>query len=92
MLRSWWSSNGNHSTRGSAELSSEKEMELAVQALRLNTLSKLLFRDCVAFDSLVRDVFPGIQFTGSGHEKLTAVVKESFAALGLQYNERQVCT
>ncbi|XP_034239710.1 cytoplasmic dynein 2 heavy chain 1 [Thrips palmi] len=88
MLRNWWSSNGNH-TRGNAELSNEREMELAVQALRLNTLSKLLFRDCLAFDALVKDVFPGIQFTASGHEKLAATVKESFSALGLQYNERQ---
>lgn len=91
MLRSWWGTNGNHVPRGNAEISIEKEMELAVQALRLNTLSKLLFRDCLGFDTLVKDVFPGIQFTGSGHEKLKAVVKDSFSALGLQYNEREVC-
>ena len=65
-------------------------MELAVQALRLNTLSKLLFIDCLSFDALVKDVFPGIPFISSGHEKLTAVLKESFSALGLQYNNRQV--
>lgn len=90
MLRNWW--NSSRSSSGlKAELSSDTEMELAVQALRLNTLSKLLFRDCLAFDALVKDTFPGTQFISSGHEKLTAFLKESFTALGLYYNERQVC-
>lgn len=92
ILRNWWSTSGDNVSRGNDELSKEKEMELAVQALRLNTLSKLLFKDCLSFDHLVRDVFPEIQFISSGHEKLTAVLKESFSALGLQYNDRQVCS
>jgi len=66
------------------------EKELVVQALRLNTLSKLTFADCVRFDSLVQDVFPGVQFTSSGYEELTAALKESCSDLGLLYNENQV--
>ncbi|KAE8745286.1 hypothetical protein FOCC_FOCC007971 [Frankliniella occidentalis] len=89
MLRNWWSIYSNADVRSDVVLSRETEMELAVQALRLNTLSKLLFRDCVVFDALVQDVFPGIKFVSSGHEKLATVLKESFLALGLQYNKRQ---
>jgi dynein heavy chain 2 len=66
------------------------ERELVVQALRLNTLSKLTFADCTRFDSLVRDVFPGVRFTSSGYEELTAALKESFSDLGLLCNENQV--
>jgi dynein heavy chain 2 len=68
----------------------DAEKELVVQALRLNTLSKLTFADCARFDSLVRDVFPGVQFTSSGYEELTAALKESFSDLGLLFNENQV--
>jgi dynein heavy chain 2 len=66
------------------------EKELIVQALRLNTLSKLTFADCARFDSLVRDVFPGVHFTSSGYKELTAALKESFGDLGLLCNENQV--
>ncbi|KAK3929891.1 Cytoplasmic dynein 2 heavy chain 1 [Frankliniella fusca] len=89
MLRNWWSTYDDSNVRSDVVLSKETEMELAVQALRLNTLSKLLFRDCVAFDALVQDVFPGINFISSGHEKLVAVLKETFSTLGLHYNKRQ---
>ncbi|XP_069679211.1 cytoplasmic dynein 2 heavy chain 1 isoform X2 [Periplaneta americana] len=71
-------------------LEEEGEMELVVQALRLNTLSKLTFADCARFDSLVRDVFPGVPFTSSGYEELTAALQESCNDLGLLYNEEQM--
>jgi hypothetical protein len=38
----------------------------------------------------VRDVFPGVGFTSSGYEELTAALKESFDDLGLLCNENQV--
>lgn len=66
------------------------EKELVVQALRLNTLSKLTFADCARFDSLVQDVFPDVRFTSSGYEELTAALKESCNDLGLLCNENQV--
>ncbi|XP_041850617.1 cytoplasmic dynein 2 heavy chain 1 [Melanotaenia boesemani] len=40
-----------------------QESSLVVQALRLNTMSKLTFADSSRFDALVRDVFSGINFT-----------------------------
>lgn len=75
---------------GKGSLDENAEKELVVQALRLNTLSKLTFADCARFDSLVRDVFPGVHFTSSGYEELTAALKESFSDLGLLCNENQV--
>nr|CAD7430090.1 unnamed protein product [Timema monikensis] len=71
-----------------AQLDKEAEMELV--ALRLNTLSKLTFTDCAGFDGIVRDMFPGIPFTSSGYETLTAALKESYAEFGLLYNESQL--
>uniref|UniRef100_H2M4S9 Cytoplasmic dynein 2 heavy chain 1 n=1 Tax=Oryzias latipes TaxID=8090 RepID=H2M4S9_ORYLA len=42
----------------------EKESNsLVVQALRLNTMSKLTFADSSRFDALVKDVFTGVDFT-----------------------------
>uniref|UniRef100_A0A3Q1I1J7 Cytoplasmic dynein 2 heavy chain 1 n=1 Tax=Anabas testudineus TaxID=64144 RepID=A0A3Q1I1J7_ANATE len=40
-----------------------QESSLVVQALRLNTMSKLTFADSSRFDALVRDVFSGVNFT-----------------------------
>ena len=39
---------------GSGEIGQERESEIVVQALRLNTLSKLTFADCIRFDGLIR--------------------------------------
>lgn len=64
-------------------------MELVVQALRLNTLSKLTFADGLRFDTLVKDVFPGIPFSSRGYDDLTSAVKESCVELGLLHNENQ---
>ncbi|KAM4743047.1 cytoplasmic dynein 2 heavy chain 1 isoform 3-T4 [Anableps anableps] len=40
-----------------------QESNLVVQALRLNTMSKLTFADSSRFDALVSDVFSGVNFT-----------------------------
>uniref|UniRef100_A0A3Q1BV91 Cytoplasmic dynein 2 heavy chain 1 n=1 Tax=Amphiprion ocellaris TaxID=80972 RepID=A0A3Q1BV91_AMPOC len=40
-----------------------QESSLVVQALRLNTMSKLTFADSSRFDALVKDVFSGVSFT-----------------------------
>ncbi len=47
------------------------EAKLIVQAVRLNTHSKLTFSDSVRFDGLIRDVFPNVQFEDFVYEKLT---------------------
>ncbi|TMS07235.1 Cytoplasmic dynein 2 heavy chain 1 [Larimichthys crocea] len=49
--------------RRSQEKDKIQESSLVVQALRLNTMSKLTFADSTRFDALVRDVFSGVNFT-----------------------------
>lgn len=66
------------------------EMEIAVEALRFNTLSKLTFADCALFDNLVRDVFVGVEFVSSEFQKLTEALRSSCEELGLQVSEHQV--
>lgn len=66
-----------------------KEAEIVVQALRLNTLSKLTFSDSIRFDSLIKDVFPGVMFNNAGYEELKVAIRESCVELGLNVNENQ---
>lgn len=68
----------------------QQEIELVVQSLRVNTLSKLTYNDSTRFDSLVRDVFIGIPFVTMGLETLSTALEESIIDLGLQMNPRQV--
>ncbi|XP_037796301.1 LOW QUALITY PROTEIN: cytoplasmic dynein 2 heavy chain 1-like [Penaeus monodon] len=66
------------------------EAELVVQALRLNTLSKLTFSDSSRFDDLVKDVFPDVKFRGVGYEDLASILQEVFTEMGLIPNDRQI--
>ncbi|XP_068082912.1 cytoplasmic dynein 2 heavy chain 1 [Anabrus simplex] len=77
-------------TSGLGALDEAGEMELVVQALRLNTLSKLTFADSSRFDSLVKDIFPGVTFTSGGYEKLTSALQDSCNELGLLPNKNQI--
>ena len=54
------------------------ESDIVVQALRLNTLSKLTYGDSIRFDTLVKDVFPDVEFKNEGYEDLKAALRESF--------------
>lgn len=65
-------------------------MALAVKALRLNTLSKLTSADSKNFDSLVKDMFPGVPFEATHQEKLALAIKKSYNDLHLVYNPQQV--
>ncbi|GLV36074.1 beethoven [Carabus blaptoides fortunei] len=80
--------------KGTTELTQpdllEKEMQLAVQALRVNTLSKLTYSDSKRFDAIVSDVFIGVSFENTGHETLINALQESCTELGLQINDRQI--
>lgn len=52
------------------------EAKLVVQALRINTLSKLTFSDAIRFDGILQDVFPGVEFKDIEYEVLReALVK-----------------
>ncbi|XP_042221258.1 cytoplasmic dynein 2 heavy chain 1-like isoform X2 [Homarus americanus] len=66
------------------------ESELVVQALRLNTLSKLTFSDSSRFDELVQDVFPDVKFRGVGYEDLAKILQETFIEMSLIPNDRQI--
>ena len=66
------------------------ELRLVVQALRLNTLSKLTFADSKRFDSLVRDVFPGVPFRDVEYVELEAALREVCRENNLVVIESQV--
>lgn len=70
--------------------SDQSEMALAVKALRLNTLSKLTSADSKTFDSLVKDMFPGVPFEAPHQEKLALAIRKSYNDLHLVYNPQQV--
>jgi dynein heavy chain 2 len=69
-----------------------EECSVAVQALELNTISKLTFDDSVLFKSLVSDIFPEVQITNSPliHDTLTQKIRRAAEDMGLQINQRQV--
>lgn len=43
-----------------ASISADREIEIVVQTLQLNTLSKLTFADSERFQNLLDDIFPGV--------------------------------
>ncbi|RXM28913.1 Cytoplasmic dynein 2 heavy chain 1 [Acipenser ruthenus] len=61
-----------------------KESHIVVQALRLNTMSKLTFTDCSRFDALVRDVFPGVDFKDVEYKELTTALQAVFEEAKLE--------
>lgn len=61
-----------------------------VQALRLNTTSKLTFADCTRFDELVKDVFPGTDSKDVEYAELTAALEQVFEEANLEIISTQV--
>ncbi|XP_064610087.1 cytoplasmic dynein 2 heavy chain 1-like isoform X3 [Liolophura sinensis] len=80
--------NTKKNTPGKVEAS--VEAKIVVQAVRINTLSKLTFSDSIRFDALVRDIFPGVQFKDIEYETLGAAIKEVCKECNLLVNEGQV--
>ena len=76
----------------STTVSSEVEVRVVVQVLRLNTLSKLTFADRQRFDALVRDVFTGVEFRDVEYGALEAALRETSRANNLVVIDRQVCS
>jgi len=68
----------------------ETEMKIAVQALRLNTHSKLTFADSKRFDSLIKDVFPDVSFQDVEYHDLDKALREACAEANLVVIESQV--
>jgi dynein heavy chain 2 len=58
------------------KIDSATEAKIVVQALRINTMSKLTFADSERFDALLRDVFPGVEFRDIEYDDLRAKLKE----------------
>ncbi|XP_052360063.1 cytoplasmic dynein 2 heavy chain 1 isoform X2 [Oncorhynchus keta] len=61
-----------------------KESVLVVQALRLNTMSKLTFADSSRFDALVQDVFPGVGFTDVEDQTLSHALQAVYEEAHLE--------
>ncbi|EMP37963.1 Cytoplasmic dynein 2 heavy chain 1 [Chelonia mydas] len=66
------------------------ESHIVVQALRLNTMSKLTFADCARFDALVKDVFPGIDFKDVEYAELTTALQQVFEEANLEIINTQI--
>ena len=71
-------------------IDNNKEIEIAVNALRLNTISKLTFIDNNKFERLVRDYFPNVEFSNAGYEELDQALRVSCQELGLEVNDKQI--
>lgn len=61
-----------------------------MQALRLNTMSKLTFADCSRFDSLVKDVFSGVNFMEVEDQILTHALEQIYKEARLELIPSQV--
>ena len=66
------------------------EERIAIQALRLNTLSKLTFSDSKRFDALIKDVFPDVSFQDVDYAELQAALTETAQEMGLIVSDVQV--
>lgn len=62
-----------------------------VQALRLNTMSKLTFADSLRFDALLRDVFSGVSFIDVEDLILTEALEQVYKETRLEPIPTQVC-
>ena len=67
------------------------EVKIVVQALRLNTLSRLTFADSKRFDALIKDVFADVQFQDVDYPELNAALQQSAEEMGLIVSKIQVC-
>ena len=66
------------------------ETNVVVQALRVNTLSKLTFADSKRFDALVLDVFPGVDVKGVEYEQLAEALKSAAQGSNLVIMDTQI--
>lgn len=71
-------------------LEQQNEMEIAVQAIRSNTLSKLTVSDGKRFDMLILDVFPNTNAATVVHPSLEEKLREAFSTNGFVANDRQI--
>ena len=68
----------------------EKETEVLIKAIRVNTLSKLTYDDSKAFLGLVNDIFPDVPSVDIQYEELEEAMKQVMESSGLQATETQL--
>ncbi|CAH2225380.1 cytoplasmic dynein 2 heavy chain 1 [Pelobates cultripes] len=66
------------------------ESHIVVQALRLNTMSKLTFADCSRCDALIKDIFPGIDFEDVQYLELNSALQQVFEEANLEIIPSQI--
>ncbi|XP_028968661.1 cytoplasmic dynein 2 heavy chain 1 [Galendromus occidentalis] len=67
-----------------------EESKVIIRALRLNTLSKLSYRDSRQFDALIQDIFPDVELENFENESLAAACREACRDLKLEIDEKQI--
>ena len=82
--------------RQSESITAERETALVVQALRLNTLSKLTSDDARRFDALIHDVFGAdVNLTNVTQEQLAAAIRkvavEEFGLAAVHDSQMKKC-
>ena len=68
----------------------EDEEQLIIQALRVNTLSKLTFEDSERFQALIADVFPNDKKEDVDYPEFEGAIREVLAEQGLQCMDKQL--
>ena len=71
-------------------MGADQETDVVVQALQLNTLSKLTFADSKRFNSLVADIFVGVAFEDVAQPDLEQPLHEECQEAQLVVNPTQV--
>ncbi|XP_029026743.1 cytoplasmic dynein 2 heavy chain 1 isoform X2 [Betta splendens] len=67
-----------------------QESSLVLQALRLNTMSKLTFADSSRFDALIKDVFSGVNFTDVEDQILMHALEQVYKEAQLELIPNQL--
>jgi len=72
------------------ELDFEEEAQLLIKAIRVNTMSKLLFLDTKRFEGLLKDIFVGILVEDVPYKELTMQIKFTISEMNLTDQEKQI--
>lgn len=64
-------------------VTTELENQFVIQALRMNTLSKLTFADSQRFSALVEDVFPGVSASELAYPELASAIEGALTEMKL---------
>ena len=73
-----------------SDLGEHEESKVIIRALRLNTLSKLSYKDSRQFDALLEDIFPDVELENFENESLAAACREACVDLKLEVDEKQI--